>query len=91
MIYSGKNLREISFPLGGIGSGSIGLAGNGELIDWEIFNRPNKGCNNLYTFFAIKAEYPDGKSIKEFCEKHKKNAVSLSSDELQDVGSLFFI
>ena len=51
MIYSGKNLREISFPLGGIGSGSIGLAGNGELIDWEIFNRPNKGCNNLYTFF----------------------------------------
>ena len=76
MIYSGKNLREISFPLGGIGSGSIGLAGNGELIDWEIFNRPNKGCNNLYTFFAIKAEYPDGKSITKVLQgDHTKDLI----------------
>lgn len=63
MIYSGKNLKEIIFPLGGIGSGSIGLAGDGALVDWEIFNRPNKGYTNPYSFFAIKAEYPDGKSI----------------------------
>lgn len=62
MIYSGKKLKEISFPLGGIGTGSIGLAGNGGLIDWEIFNRPNKGSINGYSFFAVKAEYPDGKA-----------------------------
>jgi hypothetical protein len=36
MIYTGENLREIIFPLGGIGSGSIGLAGNGSLVDWNI-------------------------------------------------------
>ena len=36
MIYQGDTLREISFPLGGIGSGSVGLAGNGSLVDWEI-------------------------------------------------------
>lgn len=35
--------------------------------------------------------HPDGKKIKEFCQKHKKTAVSLSNGELQDVGSLFFI
>ncbi len=55
MIYRNKNLNEISFPLGGIGSGSIGLAGNGRLKDWEIFNRPSKGSINGYTHIAVKA------------------------------------
>lgn len=63
MIYSGKNLKEIIFPLGGIGSGCIGLAGNGSLIDWEIFNRPNKGSYNPYSFFAVRADFSDGTSI----------------------------
>ena len=35
--YQGETLREISFPLGGIGSGCIGLDGYGRLIDREIF------------------------------------------------------
>lgn len=63
MVYSGKHLKEISFPLGGIGSGSIGLAGNGTLLNWEIFNRPNKGSYNDYCHFAVKAEYPDGRVV----------------------------
>ena len=63
MVYSGRKLREIIFPLGGIGTGSIGLCGNGALADWEIFNRPNKGSVNRYSFFAVKAEYPDGRSV----------------------------
>ena len=63
MTYTGDNLREIAFPLGGIGSGSIGLAGNGSLVDFEIFNRPDKGSISPYTFFAIKAEYPNGESV----------------------------
>lgn len=54
--FTGKKTREISFPLGGIGSGCIGLAGNGRLMDWEIFNRPNKGSVNGFSHFAIKAE-----------------------------------
>lgn len=40
-VYEGKNLKEISFPIGGIGTGSIGLSGRGSLKDFEIFNRPN--------------------------------------------------
>lgn len=63
MIYSKNKLREIIFPLGGIGTGSIGLAGNGSLVDWEIFNRPNKGSRNPYTGFSVRAEYPDGRSV----------------------------
>lgn len=55
MIYQGKNAKNISFPLGGIGTGCIGLAGNGELTDWEIFNRPSKCSRNGYSHFAIKA------------------------------------
>ncbi len=38
-IYRNARTTQISFPLGGIGAGAIGLAGNGRLIDWEIFNR----------------------------------------------------
>lgn len=63
MIYKGEYLKEISFPLGGIGTGSIGLAGNGSFVDWEIYNRPAKGSFNGFTFFAIRAEYPDKKSV----------------------------
>ena len=53
--YVRERTNEISFPLGGIGTGSVGLAGNGRLIDWEIFNRPSKGSVNGYTHFAVKA------------------------------------
>lgn len=55
-VYKGSRTNEISFPLGGIGTGSIGLAGNGRLIDWELFNRPNKLSCNGFSFFAVKAE-----------------------------------
>lgn len=63
MLYTGNKLKEISFPLGGIGTGAIGISGNGSLIDFEIFNRPNKNSINGCTFFAVTAEYPDGRRI----------------------------
>ena len=55
MLYKDDYTREISFPIGGIGTGSIGLAGNGRFVDWEIFNRPSKGGVNGYSHLAIKA------------------------------------
>jgi len=55
-IYRNQKTSQISFPLGGIGAGAIGLAGNGRLIDWEIFNRPNKGSVNGFSHFAVRAE-----------------------------------
>ena len=61
-IYEGNKTREISFPLGGIGTGSLGISGNGRLIDWEIFNKPSKRSFNSFSHFAIKAE-ENGKLI----------------------------
>ncbi|PZF86647.1 GH116 family glycosyl-hydrolase [Jiangella anatolica] len=48
-----------AFPLGGIGTGNVSLGARGELRDWEIQNRSNKGGVNPCTFFAISAR-PDG-------------------------------
>ena len=61
-VYEGERTREISFPLGGIGTGSIGLSGAGRLIDWEILNRPNKGSTNGISHFSVRAER-DGKVL----------------------------
>lgn len=59
-IYKKENTNEIMFPLGGIGTGSIGLGGNGRLEDWEIFNRPAKGSSNGMSHIAVKALKKDG-------------------------------
>lgn len=64
MKYTGNALNEISFPLGGIGTGCVGLSGNGRLIDWEIFNQPNKGSLNGYTHIAVKAKQGDAQICK---------------------------
>ena len=53
--YEGEATRYTSFPLGGIGAGSIGIGADGRLRDWEIHNRPAKGSLNGFTHFAIKA------------------------------------
>ena len=64
MIYTGNKTKEISFPLGGIGSGSVGLGGDGRLIDWEIFNKPRKGSLNGFSHFAIKATNKEGTIVR---------------------------
>src|SRR5207247_4915565 len=53
--FSGKRLAMIAFPLGGIGAGSISLGGRGQLRDWEIFNRPDKGKTPPSPFASISA------------------------------------
>jgi uncharacterized protein (DUF608 family) len=55
-VYKNENLNEISFPLGGIGTGSIGLTGRGSLKDFEIFNKPNYGSWYTRTFPCIRTQ-----------------------------------
>jgi len=67
--YAGNRLAEIAFPLGGIGTGSISLGGRGNLRDWEIFNRPDKGSTMDFSFFAIWAKSPGKKSVARILER----------------------
>ncbi len=66
--FRGRQLRMISFPLGGVAAGSIGLGGRGQLVDWEIFNRPNKGFRPLYAFPAIWAQAGGQKPVARVLE-----------------------
>ncbi len=66
--FSGRQLRMISFPLGGVAAGSIGLGGRGQLVNWEIFNRPNKGYRPAYAFPSIWAQAPGAKAVTRVLE-----------------------
>jgi uncharacterized protein (DUF608 family) len=59
--FEGPALKEIAFPLGGIGTGTVSLGGRGDLRDWEIFNRPGKGVKLPFTFFALYFEEEGGR------------------------------
>jgi non-lysosomal glucosylceramidase len=66
--FSGRQLAQIAFPLGGIGTGSIGLGGRGQLRDWEIYNRPDKGRSPEYAFASIWVKAGEGKPIAHVLE-----------------------
>lgn len=63
-VYDRDHLERISLPLGGIGTGTVGLGGRGDLRDWEIMNRPAKGftpfaSQQVGPFFAIRVAPKD--------------------------------
>ncbi|MGC1783621.1 MAG: GH116 family glycosyl-hydrolase, partial [Acidobacteriaceae bacterium] len=62
--------KMISFPLGGVAAGSLGLGGRGQLRDWEIFNRPNQGSSPAYAFPAIWIQSGNSKPIAHVLESH---------------------
>ncbi|MEQ8556499.1 MAG: GH116 family glycosyl-hydrolase [Cyclobacteriaceae bacterium] len=72
--YDQDHLRRIAMPVGGFGTGTVSLAGNGAIRDWEIMNRPAKGFNpwlfkgppvQRSPFFAlyIKEENKNGQTV----------------------------
>src|SRR5215471_3066237 len=66
--YTGRQLAMIAYPLGGIGTGSISLGGRGQLRDWEIYNRPDKGRSPTYAFASIWAKRGSGKPMAHVLE-----------------------
>jgi len=66
--FRGRQLAMISFPLGGVAAGSLGLGGRGQLCNWEIFNRPNKGYRPSYSFPSIWAQAGEGPPVAHVLE-----------------------
>src|SRR5215469_16264648 len=55
-VFSGPHRKMLAFPLGGVGAGSISLGGRGDLREWWIFNRPDKGKSPNYAFPSVWAQ-----------------------------------
>jgi non-lysosomal glucosylceramidase len=67
-VFSGDQLKMLAFPLGGVAAGSLALGGRGQLRDWEIFNRPNKGFSPQYALPAIWIQAGDAKPVTRVLE-----------------------
>src|ERR1039458_4003584 len=67
-IYTGRQLAMLAMPLGGIAAGSISLGGRGQLRDWELFNRPDKGRSPEYAFASIWAQAGSRKPVAHVLE-----------------------
>ena len=67
--FDAEHTLRVALPMGGIGCGAISLSGRGELVDWEIMNRPNKTMSELErqadsrTFFAIRVKSKTHESV----------------------------
>lgn len=53
--YRGEGLRAVAMPLGGIGTGSVALCGDGSLRQWQVNNTINHLAYVPHSFFAIRA------------------------------------
>ena len=67
--FTGASLAQIAFPLGGIGTGTVSLGGRGNLQDWELFNRPNKGGKLDNTLFALRVAPRGGRVVAKVLER----------------------
>ncbi|MDO8682013.1 MAG: GH116 family glycosyl-hydrolase [Armatimonadota bacterium] len=77
--FTGEKLKEIAFPLGGIGTGTISLGGRGNLRDWEMFNRPAKGKNPPYTFIAIWAKKAGAEPVAKILESQLQPSFAIGA------------
>lgn len=51
--YEKENLAEISMPIGGIGTGFFSLGGRGDLRDFQLMSRPNRGWKPMYAHLIL--------------------------------------
>lgn len=60
--YTGGSLKQIAFPVGGIGTGNIVVDGRGSIRHVEIFNKPDRSESPPeLTFFCLWAK-PEGEN-----------------------------
>jgi uncharacterized protein (DUF608 family) len=52
-VYRSEALRAVAMPLGGIGTGTIAICGDGSLRQWQIHNQVNHLACVPHSFFAL--------------------------------------
>ena len=52
-VYRGEALRAVAMPLGGLGTGSLAICGDGGLRQWQLFNQVNHAAHLPHSFFAV--------------------------------------
>lgn len=62
-VYRGESLRAVAMPLGGIGTGSVALCGDGGLRQWQLFNQVNHQAHLPHSFFALWAQPAGGRPV----------------------------
>jgi uncharacterized protein (DUF608 family) len=92
-VYRGRERALIGFPLGGVGAGSINLGGRGQLREWWIFNRPDKGRVPQYAFPAIRVETANRKPVAKVLEArilppYSRGPSDLGSDNVPGLARL---
>jgi uncharacterized protein (DUF608 family) len=66
--YDQDHLAEIALPIGGIGTGTISLGGRGNLLDFQLTNKPRKGFVPRETFFALRCQKGDEAPVLRMLE-----------------------
>lgn len=61
-VYQGRNLEAVAMPLGGIGTGSVWLDGQGRLGVWQIFNNLSEP-RLPDSFFGVRARTAGGPTV----------------------------
>ena len=61
-VYRGEHLEAVAMPVGGIGTGSIWLDGQGRLGVWQIFNNLSE-TRIPDSFFAVRASVGNGPAV----------------------------
>ncbi|HTQ08926.1 MAG TPA: GH116 family glycosyl-hydrolase [Fimbriimonadaceae bacterium] len=62
--YSGSSLRQISMPIGGIGTGFFALGGRGQLTDWQLMSRPARGWRPMYAHLLLWTKQGDDRKLR---------------------------
>jgi len=68
--FTGINLQQIEFPIGGIGTGNIILGGRGDIKHIEFFNKANRSeLPPELTFFAVRAKGEGERPVCKILER----------------------